>query len=103
MGSAGEHVRELARASQFLWAAVRPFRGKARLTMITSLDHTVHFHGGAAAVDGWLLYACESSFAASGRAVVRGKLWTAGGAHLATTMQEGVVRVKLRASKLLEV
>ena len=85
---------------QFLWVAVRPFRGVAELTMITSLDHTVHFHGGVAAVNGWLLYACDSPFAASGRAVVRGKIWTADGAHMATTMQEGVLRVKLRGGKL---
>eukprot|EP00966_Prymnesium_polylepis_P182312 4223432-Prymnesium_polylepis.1 len=64
------------------------------LAMITSLDHTVHFHGGAASLDGWALYACESPFAASGRAVVRGKAWAADGTHLATAMQEGVLRVR---------
>ena len=69
--------------------------------MLTSLDHTVHFHCRTtpqSAVSGWLLYQSDSPFAASGRALVRGKLWTSAGAHLATTMQEGVMRVRLAAS-----
>ena len=63
--------------------------------MITSLDHTLHFHGAAFATgDTSVLYQMESPFAGEGRGLVRGWMWyEVSGALLATTVQEGVLRV----------
>jgi acyl-CoA thioesterase-2 len=43
--------------------------------------------------DEWLLYAMESPNASGGRGLARGKIFTRGGTLVASTAQEGVVRV----------
>jgi acyl-CoA thioesterase-2 len=58
-----------------------------------SLDHAMWFHRTpTGAVDGWLLYAQEAESAASGRGLGRGRFFTPDGRHLATVLQEGMVR-----------
>lgn len=80
---------------RFIWAAHVPHQDKYAIAMITSLDHTLHFHGAALATgDTSVLYQMESPFAGEGRGLVRGWMWDeVSGALLATTVQEGVLRV----------
>ena len=56
-----------------------------------SLDHAMWFHR-PGPVDGWLLYAQEAVAAESGRGLAVGRFFTATGVHLATVVQEGLIR-----------
>ena len=58
-----------------------------------SLDHAMWFHRPPAdALDGWLLYTQEAESASAGRGLGRGRLFTPDGRHLATVLQEGMIR-----------
>ncbi|WP_235529310.1 acyl-CoA thioesterase II [Phycicoccus sp. Root101] len=59
-----------------------------------SLDHAMWFHRapGPGVLDGWLLYAQEAVAADSGRGVGLGRFFTPDGEHLATVVQEGMIR-----------
>jgi len=58
-----------------------------------SLDHAMWFHRPpAGAMDGWLLYTQEAESAAAGRGLGRGRFFTPDGRHLATVLQEGMIR-----------
>lgn len=58
-----------------------------------SLDHAMWLHRSPTGeVDGWLLYVQEAESAASGRGLGRGRFFTPDGVHLATVLQEGMVR-----------
>jgi len=59
---------------------------------LASLDHAMWFHRPFRA-DEWLLYAMESPNASGGRGLALGKFFTSDGALVASTAQEGVVRV----------
>lgn len=56
-----------------------------------SLDHAMWFHR-PARVDQWLLYALDSPSASSARGYSRGEIFTASGEHVASTMQECMMR-----------
>ncbi|MDX3696573.1 thioesterase family protein [Streptomyces europaeiscabiei] len=56
-----------------------------------SLDHAMWFHR-PGPMDGWLLYAQEAVAAESGRGLATGRFFTAAGVHLATVVQEGLIR-----------
>lgn len=58
-----------------------------------TIDHTVWFHS-PLRVDDWFLYEQESRWAASGRALSRGEIFDRRGRLCATTMQEGLLRVR---------
>jgi acyl-CoA thioesterase-2 len=60
---------------------------------VASLDHSMWFHRDARA-DDWLLYAQESPSAISGRGLSIGQIYAEDGTLVATTAQEGMVRVK---------
>lgn len=58
-----------------------------------SLDHAMWFHRPlAGALDGWLLYTQEAESASAGRGLGRGRFFTPDGVHLATVLQEGMIR-----------
>ncbi|MDH3587455.1 MAG: thioesterase family protein, partial [Gammaproteobacteria bacterium] len=57
-----------------------------------SLDHGLWFHR-RCRVDRWLLYSIESPNAAGARGYSRGQLFTEGGILVASTAQEGLIRV----------
>jgi acyl-CoA thioesterase-2 len=59
-----------------------------------SLDHAMWFHRQPepGVLDGWLLYAQEAVAADSGRGVGLGRFFTPDGEHLATVVQEGMIR-----------
>ena len=56
-----------------------------------SLDHSMWFHR-PGPIDGWLLYVQQALAAGSGRGVASGRFFTADGTHLATVVQEGMIR-----------
>jgi acyl-CoA thioesterase-2 len=59
-----------------------------------SLDHALWFHRQPepGVLDGWLLYAQDAVAADSGRGVGHGRFFTPDGEHLATVVQEGMIR-----------
>ncbi|MFP5020494.1 acyl-CoA thioesterase [Pseudonocardia phyllosphaerae] len=59
---------------------------------MASLDHAMWFHEPFRA-DEWLLYECFSPAASGGRGLGSGRFFTADGRLVATTMQEGLVRL----------
>ncbi|GAA2024811.1 acyl-CoA thioesterase II [Terrabacter terrae] len=60
---------------------------------VASLDHSMWFHRDARA-DDWMLYAQQSPSAESGRGLSVGEIYAQDGTLVATTAQEGMVRVK---------
>ncbi|HEX2201747.1 MAG TPA: acyl-CoA thioesterase II [Longimicrobium sp.] len=58
-----------------------------------SLDHAVWFHR-PFRVDDWLLYATDSPAAAAARGFTRGSLFTRDGVLVASTVQEGLLRLR---------
>lgn len=67
-----------------------PF-GQGRVIM-ASLDHALWFHR-EFRIDEWLLYAMDSPNAAGARGFARGQLFTEDGTLVASTVQEGLIRV----------
>ncbi len=59
---------------------------------LTSLDHAMWFHR-PVRVDEWLLYDTDSPSASAGRGFARGRIFAENGSLVATTVQEGVVRL----------
>ena len=60
---------------------------------VASLDHAMWFHH-AADVNEWLLYAQDSPSTSSGRGISRGSIYTEAGILVASTVQEGLIRVR---------
>jgi acyl-CoA thioesterase II len=56
-----------------------------------SLDHAMWFHRPFRA-DEWLLYESTSPSASGARGLATGRFWTADGRHIATVVQEGLLR-----------
>ena len=67
-----------------------PF-GQGRVLM-ASLDHALWFHRDVR-IDDWLLYAMDSPNASGARGFSRGQFFTRDGTLVASTSQEGLVRV----------
>lgn len=61
--------------------------------VMASLDHAMWFHR-EARLDDWLLYDCDSPSTSSGRGLARGMIYDRAGRLVASTAQEGVIRVK---------
>lgn len=61
--------------------------------MVASLDHAMWFHRDVR-VDEWLLYDCDSPITSGGRGLARGLIFDREGRLVASTAQEGVVRLK---------
>ncbi|MDX1625098.1 MAG: acyl-CoA thioesterase II [Wenzhouxiangellaceae bacterium] len=64
-----------------------------RPLMMASLDHAMWFHRDVR-VDDWLLYAMESPASGDGRGLAHGRVYTRDGILVASTAQEGVIRVR---------
>jgi acyl-CoA thioesterase-2 len=58
---------------------------------LASLDHAVWFHRPFRA-DEWLLYVQESPSAGAGRGLAAGRFFTRDGVHVASVVQEGLIR-----------
>ena len=63
-----------------------------RRVQAASLDHAVWFHR-PFRVDEWLLYAMDAPAAAGARGFARGSIFTRGGETVASTAQEGLLRM----------
>ena len=61
--------------------------------MVASLDHAMWFHHDVR-VDEWLLYDCDSPITSGGRGLARGLIFDTSGRLVASTAQEGVVRLR---------
>ncbi len=59
---------------------------------MASLDHAVWFHR-PFRIDEWLLYSCDSPSAQGARGLARGSLYTQAGVLVASTAQEGLIRL----------
>lgn len=66
------------------------FRGNVRAA---SLDHAMWFHRDFR-IDDWLLYSMDSPSAGGARALCRGSVYTRDGRLVASTAQEGMLRVR---------
>ena len=60
--------------------------------LMASLDHAMWFHRNAK-IDEWLLYAMDSPNASGARGYARGQFFSCDGRLVASTAQEGLVRV----------
>ena len=60
---------------------------------VASLDHAIWFHSNVRA-DEWLLYSMESPWADNARGLSRGSIFTQDGRLVASTAQEGLIRVR---------
>ncbi|MFC4728056.1 acyl-CoA thioesterase II [Coralloluteibacterium thermophilus] len=65
---------------------------------MASLDHALWFHR-PFRVDEWLLYACDSPSASGARGLARGQIFDRNGRLVASTAQEGLIRVIDRTAK----
>jgi acyl-CoA thioesterase-2 len=61
--------------------------------MLASLDHAMWFHRDFR-LDDWLLYSCDSPSTSGGRGLARGMIHDRAGRLVASTAQEGVIRVR---------
>ena len=66
--------------------------------MMASLDHGMWFHR-PARVDDWLLYSCDSPSSSGGRGLARGLIYDRDGRLVASTIQEGMIRVGKRSDE----
>jgi acyl-CoA thioesterase-2 len=91
------HSAALAYASDLtlLGTALRPHNiGFNHPELLTaSIDHAMWFHR-SVRVDDWLLYDQDSPSASGGRGLARGRIFDRGGALVATTVQEGLMRLR---------
>ncbi|MBS0418554.1 MAG: acyl-CoA thioesterase II [Proteobacteria bacterium] len=91
------HRNLLAYASDFflLGTSMLPHQtaGFEGRLVIASLDHAMWFHR-PLRVDDWLLYAMESPSASGARGFARAGIFSRDGRLVATTAQEGLVRIK---------
>ena len=91
------HRALMAYASDFhlVGTATLP-HGVSMLTgdlLLASLDHGMWFHR-PVRVDDWLLYSCDSPSSSGGRGLARGLIFDRSGHLVASTIQEGMIRVR---------
>jgi acyl-CoA thioesterase-2 len=72
-----------------------PHRGsfKREHMQVASLDHAMWFHR-PISLNQWLLYAIDSPSASQARGFARGNIFSEGGELIASTVQEGLIRVR---------
>jgi acyl-CoA thioesterase-2 len=66
--------------------------------LMASLDHGMWFHR-PVRVDDWLLYSCDSPSTSGGRGLARGLIFDRAGRLVASTIQEGMIRVGKRPDR----
>jgi acyl-CoA thioesterase-2 len=66
--------------------------------VMASLDHAMWFHHDCR-VDDWLLYVCDSPVSSGGRGLSRGLIYDRAGLLVASTAQEGVIRIRKSSTK----
>lgn len=65
------------------------------VSMMVSLDHTIYFHKKFPPykADEWLMHCVESPWTGDDRGLVIGRFFTQEGEHIATVIQEGLIRL----------
>ncbi|MFC5993305.1 acyl-CoA thioesterase [Pseudonocardia hispaniensis] len=93
------HVCLLTYASDLtlLGAVVARHDMNSTQVQMASLDHAMWFHQPFRA-DEWFLYECYSPAASGGRGLAEGRFYAADGRLIASTMQEGLVRLPRTSS-----
>ncbi len=66
--------------------------------IIASLDHAMWFHRDFR-LDDWLLYVCDSPSSSGGRGLARGMIYDQQGRLVASTAQEGVIRLRKESNQ----
>jgi acyl-CoA thioesterase-2 len=61
--------------------------------LVASLDHAMWFHRDLSVTD-WLLYACDSPSTSGSRGLARGLIYDRQGRLVASTAQEGMIRLR---------
>jgi len=93
---AAQHRAMLAYASDFHLIGTATFPHGISYFLpnvqMASLDHAMWFHRDFR-VDDWLLYSCDSPSAQSSRGLARGMIYDRSGRLVASTAQEGLIRV----------
>lgn len=81
--------------SALLGTARLPHRGKFQRDdmQVASLDHAMWFHRPVNVSD-WLLYAIDSPSSSGSRGFTRGSIYTEDGILVASTVQEGLIRLR---------
>lgn len=91
------HQAVLAYASDYglIVTALRPHARSVRdpEMMVASLDHSIWFHR-PFRIDEWLLYVVDAPVSSGGRGFARGTYFTREGELVASTAQEGLMRVR---------
>ncbi|GMT16395.1 hypothetical protein PFISCL1PPCAC_7692, partial [Pristionchus fissidentatus] len=77
--------------SNVLMAFNKHTRDGLTIAMGFSLSHTVYFHGRNFNANEWMLVELESTNAAHGRGMVRGRIWSSNGELIASLSQESVI------------
>lgn len=62
------------------------------VSMMVSLDHSIYFHHPVKA-DEWLMHCVESPWSGQERGLTIGRFYNQDKVHIATVMQEGVLRL----------
>lgn len=75
--------------------ALRPHGMPFTRLQLASIDHAMWIHR-SARVDDWLLYALDSPSASGSRGLSRGSIYTRDGMLVASTAQEGLMRIRER-------
>jgi len=89
------HVCLLTYASDLTLLGSVIARHDQQEVQLASLDHAMWFHRPFRA-DEWMLYSCHSPTATGSRGLATGRFTTEDGTLIATTVQEGLVRVPRR-------
>ncbi|KEY65721.1 hypothetical protein S7711_05551 [Stachybotrys chartarum IBT 7711] len=77
-----------------LGTQVEEWKGRPRVGMMVSLDHSIYFHEPQRIkADEWMFTEMESPWAGDGRGVVTQRIFARDGTLLATCVQEGVLRL----------
>ena len=64
---------------------------------MATIDHAMWFHR-PFRFDDWLLYTMDSPSASGARGLVRGQFYTQDGVLVASTVQEGLIRMRKKES-----
>ena len=68
-------------------------RKRYKKVIMASLDHAIWFHRSFSA-DDWLFYECRVQSTGNGRGLAHGRVYDQEGRLVASTSQEGLIRIK---------
>lgn len=72
---------------------IKKFMQDPRMVVMNSIDHAIWFHRHHP-LDNWFLYECEAIVTGRGRGLAKGRIYTPEGELIATSQQEGLLRMR---------